>query len=200
MNYNLLKPEEPFTNGNNPLNWSIGDFWSYMYSNLWDDMQSDIAEFIVAKALGIEKPTNKNGWRLWDIDYRGARIEVKQTSYFYSWQRVNENGEHNISKQRSFGIAPAYLDYKVNTSDKVRQNDIYVFCLNKGKNQIDSNPLELTHWVFYVVPTSKINKLDENREEKQKKISLGRVIELGVRCTFEELKGVVDSIIKNFDI
>ena len=53
------------------------DFWKYQYSNIFD-LQENIAEFIVGKALGLTEPCNRNGWSLYDIDYRNKRIEVKE--------------------------------------------------------------------------------------------------------------------------
>ena len=38
------------------------------------------------------------------------------------------------------------------------QNDIYIFCLNKGNMREESNSLNLNNWDFYIVPTSLINK------------------------------------------
>ena len=67
----------PFVNGNKSLGITMLDFWKYQYSNIYD-MQEYIAEFIVGKALGINEPMNRDGWTLWDIDYQGKRIEVKQ--------------------------------------------------------------------------------------------------------------------------
>ena len=73
----------PFVNGDESLGMTMLDFWKYQYSNIYD-MQEYIAEFIVGKALEIDEPMNRDGWTLWDIDYQGKRIEVKQTSYYHS--------------------------------------------------------------------------------------------------------------------
>lgn len=178
----------PFVNGNESLGITMLDFWKYQYSNIYD-MQEYIAEFIVGKALGINEPMNRDGWTLWDIDYHGKRIEVKQTSYYHSWQEKIANGK--ISQQRTFSITPAFTRYKDSTTSYERQNDIYVFCLNTGTNEEESYPLDMANWEFYVVPTSVIN---ENCTPAQKYISLGKVRKLAPLTKYEELKNVIDSI------
>ena len=178
----------PFVNGNESLGITMLDFWKYQYSNIYD-MQEYIAEFIVGKALGIDEPMNRDGWTLWDIDYQGKRIEVKQTSYYHSWQEKIANGK--ISQQRTFSITPAFTRYKDSTTSYERQNDIYVFCLNIGTNEEESYPLDMANWEFYVVPTSVVN---ENCTPSQKSISLGKVRKLAPLTKYEELKNVIDSI------
>ena len=177
----------PFVNGNESLGITMLDFWKYQYSNIYD-MQEYIAEFIVGKALGIDEPMNRDGWTLWDIDYQGKRIEVKQTSYYHSWQEKIANGK--ISQQRTFSITPAFTRYKDSTTSYERQNDIYVFCLNTGNNEEDSYPLDMANWEFYVVPTKIIN---DNCTSEQKTISLGKVRKLAPLTRFNELKNVIDA-------
>ena len=99
-----------FVNGDESLGMTMLDFWKYQYSNIYD-IQEYIAEFIVGKALGINEPMNRDGWTLWDIDYKGKRIEVKQTSYYHSWQEKIANGK--ISQQRTFSITPAFTRYRI---------------------------------------------------------------------------------------
>ena len=178
----------PFVNGGESLGMTMLDFWKYQYSNIYD-MQEYIAEFIVGKALEIDEPMNRDGWTLWDIDYQGKRIEVKQTSYYHTWQEKIANGK--ISQQRTFSITPAFTRYKDSTTSYERQNDIYVFCLNIGTNEEESYPLDMANWEFYVVPTSVIN---ENCTPSQKSISLGKVRKLAPLTKYEELKNVIDSI------
>lgn len=171
-----------FTGNGKSIGLTMLDFWKYQYSNIYD-LQENIAEFIVGKALGLDKPCNRDGWSLFDILYRNKRIEVKETGYYYSWQK---NGR--ISMQRTFGITSAYGDDNI----KTRQNDIYVFCLNTGVNAEESNPLEMNNWEFYVVPTSVINR---ECTIDQKTISLGKVRKFAAITRYSELKQIIDSII-----
>ena len=166
------------------------DFWESKFSNIYN-MQVVIAEFIVEKALGIDKAQNIDYWTLYDILYKNFRIEIKETSYYHSW---NENGK--ISKQIMFGITKANSNYEtVEMENKFeRQNDIYVFCLNIGDTKESSNPMNLNNWEFYIIPTSVINK--ECRDNK--KISLNRVRKLTKKVTYDKLKEKIDEIIDSY--
>lgn len=182
-----MNENEKFTINNNELDFGILDFWKSKYSNIYN-MQEVIAEFIVEKALGIDKAQNTDYWTLYDILYRDYRIEIKETSYYHPW---NENGK--VSKQRMFGITKANSNYESNETENKfeRQNDIYVFCLNTGITKETSNPMNLDNWEFYIILTSEINKQCGDN----KKISLGRVRKIAEKKSFEEIKSCIDKII-----
>ncbi len=183
---NKLSGKEIFTFHNQNTGLNILEYWQWLYSDIYD-LQDSLAEYIVAKALENEEPNNVGSWTLYDIDYRGKRIEVKETSYYHSWQ----TDEEPKSKVRTFGITKAYSKYQDNTSKLARQNDVYVFCLNTGENRIDSNPLQLEHWEFYVIPTSLINE----KCGDQKSISLSRIKRMTNKVDFSHLKEKVDEVI-----
>jgi hypothetical protein len=180
---------EPFVFDGAATKLCFSDFWRFHFSNIYD-LQDKIAEFVVAKALGIDKAQNDQYWTLWDISYRDKRIEVKETSYYHSFNR-----EGSVSKQRVFGITKANGSYdptKSGNADFCRQNDVYVFCLNTGDSRETSNPLNLNNWEFYIVPTAVINEKCGNN----KTISLGRIKSLGFSAKrYDEIKHEVDSII-----
>ena len=178
---------EKFQFNDKDLDFGIIDFWKSKYSNIYN-MQEVIAEFIVEKALGLKESQNTNYWTLYDILYRGYRIEIKETSYYHPW---NENGK--ISNQRMFGISKANSSYESSETENKfeRQNDIYVFCLNTGTTKEMSNPMNLNNWRFYIIPTSIINKECGDN----KKISLGRVRKLAKEVSYEKIKDIIDLII-----
>lgn len=74
--YEPYAPDEMFRFRGKDL-FSVEDFWQYAYSQL-DGMTETIAEFLVAKALGIKKAENVNYWTAYDMAYRNKRIEVRQ--------------------------------------------------------------------------------------------------------------------------
>lgn len=162
---NLLNPFKEFTDDGVSFGYTAMDFWRFQFSNIWD-LYEEVAEFIVNKALGMEKPFNKNGSTLYDIEYHGKRVEVKATAYYQPWRK---EGEYN--KNRSFSIAESKGQHNERKNEAERQNDVYVFCLNIGKNKRDADPFEMSHWEFYVVPTSIVN----NECGDNKSISLGRL-------------------------
>lgn len=189
LSNNLLSGSESFTISNQPAGFSVIDFWRFQFSNIWD-IQDQIAEFIVACALGQTEPYNKNGWTLWDINYKGRRIEAKETAYFHSWR-----SDEKVSKQRTFNINKAHSSYKVRTSESKRQNDIYVFCLNTGETREESNPLILDHWRFWVIPTETINRVCGNN----KSVTFSRIQKLtGLKngIGYDEIRAAVDECCK----
>ena len=184
----LLTGNELFYLDGESISLSMHNFWQFKYSNI-HFLKESIAEYLIAKILGFDKPHNSNWWTLYDIKYRDFRIEVKETSYYHPW---NMNGK--VSKQRSFGITKANSSYEDFDSENKheRQNDIYVFCLNTGNTAEESNPLNLNNWTLYIVPTSVINMKCEN----QKTVSLGRVRRFGcLPKRYDEIKSEVDRII-----
>jgi len=176
-----------FTDRGQELGFTLSDFWEYQYTNIFD-LQEYLAEFIVGKALGIDKSENTDGWTLFDMQYRGLRIEVKETAYYHSWLGTLTN---RISPVRSFDIHKAHCVYKDPSSELKRNNDVCVFCLNTGKDRESSNPMCMENWEFYVVATSVINE----RCGDQKKVSLGRIRSFTKACSFAELRCKVDEVI-----
>ncbi len=186
MNYKL-NGDESFELNGQPTGMSIIDFWRWHFCDRFD-LQDKIAEYIVAKALGLSSADNVGSWTLFDILYRNKRIEVKETSYFHSWQ----TDEEPKSKARIFNISKAFSEYKDPSSTFERQNDIYVFCLNTGYTRADSDPLQLEHWEFYIVPTRVINEQCGDA----KTVSLSRVKGFVEPVGYEELKEKIDYIIE----
>ena len=174
---------------------SVIDFWRYQYSNI-AALGGELAEFFVAKALGISKAENADYWTAYDMSYRQKRIEVKSTQYVHAWNRTR------VSEQRSFSIEPtrnAYWAYqKENKKEYERQNDLYVFCLNQNKDISNNNPLCLDDWIFYIVPTFKIN---DYAGERQKTISLNVVKRLSQSAVnFDNIKESVDQVIDEINL
>lgn len=181
----LLSGYEKFMFYNIEQGFSVKDYWQFQFSNMIDNL-GYVAEFLIAKALGKEKPENCNGWTVYDLEYEGKRIEVKATSYYQSWKE-----SHAISEQRTFSIRKTHVKYQDSATEMIRQNDIYIFCLLNGKTKEEANPLKLENWEFYIVPTSVINELCGN----QKTISLGRIQKItGMQegISYDRIKQEVD--------
>jgi len=175
---------EKFIYNAQELSITVLDFWRFAYSDLNSDPRDYLAEFLVSKALGIDRPYNKEGWTLFDILYNNTRIEVKCTGYFQTWRK-----DENTCKQRCFSIRPVHDNVK-NTFE--RQNDIYVFCLLLGETREAANPLNLNNWEFYIVPTKLINE----KCTTNKSISLNKIKNLGIPVTsYENIKTVIDELI-----
>ena len=181
-----LSGDEEFSFNGRATNMTMLEFWRWHYSEIFD-LQEKIAEYIVAKALGLNEADNVGSWTLYDIDYRNTRIEIKETSYVHAWQ----TDEEEKSKRRSFGITKAHSEYGNPSSELARQNDIYVFCLNTGMTRAESNPLQLEHWEFYIVPTEVINEECGDGQS----VSLSRVRKMTDAVDYSQIKSVIDDII-----
>ena len=185
----LLSGDEKFIYEGSETDLSVKAFWQYAFSNIMDK-EGEVAEFLVASALGMSEPTNKLYWTLYDILYRDTRIEVKQSSYYHPWTEKR-------SKVLSFDIAPREGSGRMEPfcEDGIhRQNDIYVFCIVDGGSFEKAYPLNLDSWIFYVVPTKRIN---ETFPASQKTTGL-KVIEQkfsDCKCNYFELKERIDMII-----
>ena len=167
----------------------IRDFWQYMYSNIYENT-GDIAEFLVAMALGKTESFKKYGWTQYDLDYEGLRIEVKATQYYQPWRADN-----NVSEIRKFGIGKTLTIEGDIDSVKARNNDIYVFCLNKGKTYKTSDPLIIENWLFWVIPAMVINEeCGEQKTINLQKVKFLSKTEGGV--TFENLRAEIDKYTK----
>ncbi len=182
----LQDPNKPFTDGGKPMGLTALDYWRFQFSNFWD-AQEEVAEFLVAKALGLDLPHNKNGWTTFDILYKEKRVEVKTSAYFHSWR-----GDGKVSGRRVFGIPKTVGQHDEKREVPERQNDVYVFCLNLGNSFESSDPFEMAHWEFYVVPTSIINHEFGDRNM----VSLDRLKTITPewgKVLYSQLKAAVDA-------
>ena len=74
--------DQTFSYNNDRTDMTMLDFWRWHYSDVYSQ-HDKIAEFIVAKALGKDAPDNVGNWALYDISYKGLRVEVKETAYYH---------------------------------------------------------------------------------------------------------------------
>lgn len=169
----------------------LSDFWQWAYSNLIDNAQRGVlAEYIVACALNIQRNPRIN-WDKYDlISNDGITIEIKTSAYLQTW------GQKKLSNL-TFGIQPTFgWNQATNEYDdiKMRQADIYVFCIHKHQNPLSVNPLDLNQWEFYVLKTATLN----NRVGNQKTITINKLKSLDARyCCFEDLKATISAEYKN---
>lgn len=166
---------------------TILDYWQWAYSSLLGNTErGNYAEYLVAVALGIADKT-RIGWDKYDLKSpSGVSVEVKTSGYLQTWSQ-------NKLTKPIFSIAASKAwDYKSNEyeAESKRQADVYVFCVhNYTKKDAGLNPLDLTQWEFYVLPTETLNE----KMPTQKNISLDKVKSLGAVCTnFSGLKDVIE--------
>jgi hypothetical protein len=180
----LLSPADPFTSSEGPLDVTVLDFWRWALSDLVSNTTRGwLAEFIVAKALGIAHGV-RTPWDSYDLRLpSGLTIEVKASGFLQAW------GGKQLSKP-VFSIRPARAwDAETNTyADEVRrQADVYVFCLLAHRDPETLNPLCVDQWEFYVVPTAVLNE----RCGTAKALSLRVVQTMTTACGFAALPGAI---------
>lgn len=167
---------------------SLVDFWGWAYSDLLGNAERGaLAEYIVACALGIHHNTRVS-WDKYDlITNDGISIEVKTSGYLQTWE------QKSLSKL-IFGIQPTYgWDAQSNEyeAEKKRQAAIYVFCVHKHQEQATANPLLISQWDFYLLPTGVINETFGG----QKTVSLSALIKAGAeKCRYCDLAGRISEL------
>ena len=169
---------------------TLNDFWSWAYSDVLGNTERGIlAEYLVSKALDIDYK-DRVSWDKYDLlSDEGISVEVKSSGFFQTW------GQNQKSKL-IFGIQPTKAwNYETDEfeEEQKRQADIYVFCVfNCEEKNDDMNPLDLSQWDFYLLPTS---ILDE-KVGKQKTITLKRLQNIGAeKCLYRNLhKRIVELI------
>lgn len=147
---------------------TLNAFWQWSSSDLLSNtMRGVVAEFIVAMDLGIEDGV-RSDWGPWDLETRdGVKVEVKASGY------VQNYPQKRLSKI-TFGIAPASAwdgqQGKV-IAEKKRRADIYVFALHKHTDKVTADPMDVSQWEFYVVPTAALDR----DYPRSKRITLAQV-------------------------
>lgn len=136
------------------------EFWQWSTSDLISNAtRGRVAEFLVAKALGIADGT-RTEWDAFDLLLpSGLKVEVKSCGYLQSWRQLKLS---NIT----FDIRPTRMwdeDSRSYASEANRQADLYVFALlaHQEKSTVDS--LDLDQWHFYIVLTSQLNSLPPSK-------------------------------------
>ena len=179
--------EEKFRDGSNNLDFNLLSFWQWSSSDVVSNYTRGIlAEYMVGKALGCIKDDDvRDEGRAYDLDTQaGVRIEVKSAAYVQSWKQ-SRLSKISFNVPKTFG-----WDRETNKFDtgKKRQADVYVFALLFHKDKETVNPLDISQWEFFVLPTI---VLDE-RERSQHSITLPSLKKLTDSVSFFELGQAVD--------
>jgi hypothetical protein len=182
MQTKLKTGQEQFIFNNEKLPLNILSFWQWSSSELLGNaLRGILAEFIVASSIDIlENPREE--WDAYDLKTKnGLKIEIKSSSYLQSWEQTK------LSKI-IFGIQPtSSLDYDTNkrSTIKIRQSDIYIFCVLSHKDKNTVNPLNLNQWDFYILETKILNE----KVKTQKSITLSSLLKLNpIKIKYDELK------------
>ena len=168
---------------------TVRDFWAWALGDLrLNANRGMLAQFLVARALGDERPRD-DGWGNFDVlTPEGIKVEVKSSGYLQSWRqsrrsRIVFSGLKALSwdDEGGYGAEPEY------------RADVYVFAVHTCQMPSLYDPLELDAWQFYVPPASVIRDLG------QKSIGLSRLRALaGPPVTWAALRGAVLGAAEDF--
>lgn len=179
--------KELFHSNGKKLNFDLLSFWQWSSSEiLGNALRGVLAEYIVAKDINCPYEIRKE-WDAYDLlTPEGWKIEVKSASYIQSWAQTKLS-------TISFGIQPTTVWQNNNVRSEIakRQADVYVFCLLAHKDQNTIDPLNLSQWEFYVLPTSVLNE----NVGAQKSITLSSLLRLEAKkCSFGKIKDEIKNI------
>jgi len=182
-----LSESERFRNGSVDLGIDIISFWRWSASDLVSNATRGVlAEYIVAMALGIDVNGVRDEWAAYDLcTDSGIKIEVKSAGYLQSWnQSALSKVTFSVRKTRAWNADTNALEKKAR-----RQADVYVFALLSHKDKATVNPMDLSQWEFFVLPTSALNALKPSKHsiaESFLRKNCGRPL------TYAELKAEVE--------
>lgn len=181
---------EEFTLGGENAGITVGEFWSWAYSDLLDNtLRGVLAEFLVEKSLSPNTHPHTQmrvNWTPYDLTSPSRRrIEVKSAAYLQSWTS-------DYFSKIIFSIAPARAWYPDTgwAQDIARHSDLYVFCVYTATSR-DQSILNLDLWDFYVLPTSVLDRERPN----QKTMSLTTLLSMDpVKASFSTLGEIIETI------
>lgn len=182
-----LLGDEPFHDGGQALDFDVRAFWCWSASNLVSNtMRGVLAEYLVARAVGVSDDCVREEWADCDLTAPdGTLLEVKSAAYIQSWyQKDLSSVSFRVPKTRGW-------DRETNRQDDLprRKADVYVFALLAHRDQATLDPLDVSQWRFYVLPTY---VLDERRHS-QRSITLPSLRKLaGGEVPFSSLKAAVE--------
>jgi predicted house-cleaning noncanonical NTP pyrophosphatase (MazG superfamily) len=166
------------------------EFLAWAYHDLRaNTLRGVLAEYIVAKALGTLKKKRVE-WDKYDLRVDDFGVEVKSAAYVQSWGTQPSTISFDISPKIGW-------DASTNTysASAERSAHVYVFCLLTGTNRDHVDPLDVSQWTFYVLPTSVLN----HKLPGQKRIRLDPLIALGPRqCKYDGLNAAVQHHLQRF--
>jgi len=167
---------------------AVDQFWAWGFGNLVaNTTRGVLAEYIVGMALGVVGD-HRDPWAPFDLEYRGAGIEVKASAYLQAWQQPR------LSTIR-FDIAAHLPDNTLPGAvrEPARPALIYVFCLLESQDPRNVDPLDLGQWSYRVVATRQL-------PVDQRSLGLGAVNELsGGHVDWSSLRAAVDRVLESLE-
>lgn len=180
--------QERFIDGSKELDFDLLSFWQWSASDLLSNATRGIvAEYLVARALDADPEGVRDEWAAYDLRTKdGVKIEVKSAAYLQSWHQ----DEGKLSRVSFVVPKTRAWDPLTNSLDEqpARQADVYVFALLAHQDKRTIQPLDVSQWIFYVLPTSLLDR----RARSQHSITMPSLCKLCERAVgYHDLKVAV---------
>lgn len=176
---------ESFHRAGLPLKQNLLDFWQWGSSDILKNTERAIlAEYLVAVDLGVTSVV-RAGWLPFDLTTPdGVTVEVKASSYIQTWfQRDYSKIAFDIEPKRAWDPLTDTFEREAR-----RQALMYVFCLLHHRDQATIDPLDVSQWTFYVLPTAVLNEHAGDR----KSTNLTQLLKWGAReVPFGEIRSAI---------
>ncbi len=178
---------EQFRDGEKELGFDLLSFWQWSSSDtLSNATRGVVAEYLVARALGIGSNGARDEWASYDLDGpKGVKVEVKSAAFLQSWyQRELSRISFSVRKTRAWDPAT-----NRESTEVTRQADVYVFALLAHRDKQSVDPMDVRQWSFFVLPTAVL----DGRTRSQQSITLPTLKRLseGELC-YADLAAAVD--------
>jgi len=190
-----LRGTRPLTDGKIPLEIDDGntarvqDFWQWAFSDLINNTTRGVlAEYLVAKALGLPLKEPRQAWDNFDLRYQGVGVEVKSCAYHQAWaQKKMSTIAFNIRASQGWDSETNSVDPRV-----MRRAKIYVLCLEAEKDRDLVDVLDVSQWRFWVLSREFL----DNRKRSQHSIGKASLLrEVGEPVGFHSLRENVDRVL-----
>jgi hypothetical protein len=147
-----------------------------------------LAEYIVARALGISMHGVRSEWDAYDLNTpSGVRVEVKSAAYLQTWHQAKLS-------PITFRTRPTRAwdpDTNILSKQAKRQADVYVFALLAHTDKRSIDPLNVNQWQFFVLSREVL----DGRTRSQHSITLRSLQALSAGpWSYGDLRGVVEQV------
>jgi len=190
--YPAVKPvtltgEEAFT-GMTSRRATVLNYWRWANSDLVGNVSRGIlAEYLVALAVqATDEP--RDPWAAFDVvTPSGITIEVKSAAYIQAWDQRALSRISFLTRATEDPILTPGVTPVVS-----RRSQVWVFALLHHSEQETLNPLDVSQWTFWVVPTPWLNA----RERSQHSITLTslKASPYGVPVDFDHLAEAIAQV------
>jgi len=177
---------EPFRDGDDALGFDVQSFWRWSSSDLMSNVTRGVlAEYIVARATDPSPDGVRDEWAAHDLTTPdGVKIEVKSAAFIQSWyQQRLSTITFRVPKTLAWDA-----DTNLQAMVPQRRADVYVFALLAHQDQATINPLDISQWQFFVLPTAVLDQ----RKRSQHSITLPSLRKLAEPVAYRELADAVN--------